>query len=44
MVAVWNGKEAAGLGGTGDVVKYTQSKRKKTVHLNPLKRDVSILK
>jgi len=36
VVAVWNGKPAKGLGGTGDVVKYAQCHGKPVVHLNPI--------
>lgn len=36
LVAVWDGKKARGLGGTGDIVEYAKSKSKKIVHLNPL--------
>jgi len=37
LIAVWDGKPAAGLGGTGDIVEYTLTK-KKVVHLNPIAR------
>lgn len=40
VVAVWNGKEAQGLGGTADVVKYATKQRKKVVHLNPVTQKV----
>jgi hypothetical protein len=36
LFAVWDGKPAAGLGGTGDVVKYTIQTNKKVFHLNPI--------
>ena len=36
VVAVWDGKPAAGLGGTGDVVKYAAQQGKKIIHLNPI--------
>ena len=35
VVAVWDGKPAAGLGGTGDAVKYASQQGKRIVHLNP---------
>lgn len=35
IIAVWNGKLAAGLGGMTDIVKYARQKQKKTVHINP---------
>jgi hypothetical protein len=40
LVAVWDGKPAAGLGGTGDVVNYAQQIQRKVVHLNPSTRKV----
>lgn len=36
LIAVWNGEEAKGLGGTGDIVEYAKSKNKKIIHLNPI--------
>jgi hypothetical protein len=36
LVAVWNGKPAAGLGGTGDAVSYALQKQRKVIHLNPI--------
>lgn len=35
MVAVWNGKKAAGLGGTGDIVEFSKSLAKPVMHINP---------
>lgn len=35
MIAVWNGKPAAGLGGTADVVRYAQEKGKEVIPINP---------
>lgn len=43
VVAVWNGKPAAGLGGTGDVVRYAREKQKGVIHMNPLDLTVSEL-
>ncbi|HTG35663.1 MAG TPA: hypothetical protein VLB76_22300 [Thermoanaerobaculia bacterium] len=40
MVAVWNGKEAVGLGGTGDVVRYALTSGKDVFHINPISREV----
>jgi hypothetical protein len=40
LVAVWNGKPAAGLGGTGDIVEYARQRQKRTVHLNPITHEV----
>lgn len=41
LVAVWNGKPAAGLGGTGDIVEYARQRQKRTIHLNPLTHEVT---
>lgn len=35
IIAVWDGKPAAGRGGTGDVVNYAIQQRKRVIHLNP---------
>ncbi len=35
LVAVWDGKPAAGLGGTADVVNYARQKRRRIMHFNP---------
>lgn len=35
MIAVWDGREAAGLGGTGDVVHYALWIYREVLHLNP---------
>jgi len=35
MVAVWDGKPAAGFGGTGDVVAYVRELRKPLIVINP---------
>jgi len=43
IVAVWDGKPAAGLGGTGDIVKYALQQRKRTVQINPITKEVSEL-
>lgn len=44
LFAIWNGKAAKGLGGTGDVVKYAKVKKKRIVHINPVTRKIKILK
>ena len=36
LVAVWDGKAAAGVGGTGDVVAYAQSKSCPVVRIDPM--------
>lgn len=41
IIAVWNGKEAAGLGGTGDIVAYARSTGKPGVHVDPVRRQIS---
>ncbi len=43
VVAVWDGRPAAGLGGTGDVVKYARCCGKPIMHMNPVERSVSRL-
>jgi hypothetical protein len=43
LIAVWNGKPAAGLGGTGDIVKYAVRQHKRTIHVNPISYSVSEL-
>jgi hypothetical protein len=40
LVAVWDGRPAAGLGGTADVVEYAARRKKKIIHLNPIARTV----
>ncbi len=40
IIAIWNGKAAKGLGGTGDTVAYAQALKKPVVHLNPITRIV----
>lgn len=44
LLAVWDGKPARGLGGTGDIVEYAMLKRKDIIHLNPIKHLVTRLK
>jgi hypothetical protein len=38
LIAVWDGKPAAGLGGTGDVVSYARLKGKKVYQIDPASR------
>lgn len=40
IIAVWNGKEARGLGGTGDIVKYANQTLKEVIHIDPIKKDI----
>jgi hypothetical protein len=42
VVAVWDGKPAAGLGGTADVVAYAASRGKKVFHINPVGETVTL--
>lgn len=42
MMVVWDGKPAAGLGGTGDIAEYAQRCQKPLIHLNPITRTVEI--
>lgn len=43
VVAVWNGKPAAGLGGTGDIVDCAILKEKHVVHINPGNRTTTFI-
>jgi hypothetical protein len=43
LVVVWDGRPAAGLGGTGDIARYARRRRKAVVHLNPVTRAVRCL-
>ena len=40
LLAVWDGKPAAGPGGTGDIVSFALQQAKPLIHLNPLSREV----
>ncbi|WP_171471170.1 hypothetical protein [Frigoriglobus tundricola] len=35
LVTLWNGKQAAGKGGTGDVVEYARSLGRPLIHVHP---------
>jgi hypothetical protein len=41
LIAVWNGKPAEGLGGTGDIVEYSKRHGKRIIHINPVARTVT---
>jgi hypothetical protein len=41
LVAVWDGKPAAGLGGTADIVEYATQRHKPILHLNPITRTIN---
>jgi hypothetical protein len=43
IIAVWNGQKAAGLGGTGDIVRYALTSGKEVLHLNPVLREVKVI-
>ncbi|MEI6349306.1 MAG: hypothetical protein WCP69_15275 [Bacteroidota bacterium] len=43
LIAVWDGEEAKGLGGTGDIVEYAKSKNKKIIHLNPINKTKKLI-
>ncbi len=43
IIAVWDGKKAKGLGGTGDIVQYAIQGKKKVVHINPITATKMIL-
>jgi hypothetical protein len=36
LIAIWDGKPAAGLGGTADAVGYALERRIKILQLNPV--------
>ncbi len=40
LIAVWDGKPAAGLGGTADVVAYAQQYGRQVRHIDPINRIV----
>jgi hypothetical protein len=40
LFAVWDGKQAQGRGGTGDVVLFAQKSAKPIVHINPIDRSI----
>lgn len=40
VIAIWNGKPAQGLGGTGDIVAYALSLGKRIIHVDPIKKTV----
>lgn len=36
IIAVWDGEQAKGLGGTADVVRYALGERKRVIQINPV--------
>lgn len=43
MVAVWDGEDAAGRGGTADIVAYAMSLGRQVHHIDPIKRTTTDL-
>lgn len=43
LFAIWDGKQANGLGGTGDVVEYALSLGKSVIHLHSVTKTVNTL-
>lgn len=43
ILAVWDGKKAEGLGGTGDIVAYANKINKKVIHINPYSKKILYL-
>lgn len=41
LIAVWDGEPAAGLGGTGDVVRYAEQHKKRLFHINPVTKELT---
>ena len=44
LIAVWDGKEAKGLGGTADIVKYAISLKKQISHINPITKTQKMIR
>lgn len=40
LYAIWDGEDAAGKGGTADIVRYAASLGKRVVRLDPIRREV----
>jgi hypothetical protein len=38
LFAIWDGRPTKGLGGTTDVVEYAQTKNRKIVHIDPMRK------
>lgn len=43
LLAVWDGKPARGLGGTGDIVRHAKDAYKKVFHINPINQTAHLL-
>lgn len=44
MLAIWDGKPAKGLGGTGDIVEFALKQKKSVFHINPVNKRSNCLK
>lgn len=40
LFAVWDGRKAEGLGGTGDIVDYARQKKRTVIHIEPISKTV----
>ena len=43
LLAVWDGRPAKGLGGTGDIVRYAKQVGRRIVHIDPVRLSVDSL-
>ena len=43
LFAVWDGEPSRGLGGTADVVAFALSRSKRVVHVDPIRRHVTLM-
>ncbi len=43
IIAVWNGDDAKGLGGTADIFNYAKDLNKKIIHLNPISKTKNLI-
>jgi hypothetical protein len=43
VIAVWDGQNARGLGGTADIVRYALNRKKQVTHINTTNRTVAAL-
>jgi hypothetical protein len=44
LIAIWDGQEARGLGGTGDVVSYALDAGHAVLHIDPIRRTTNSLR
>jgi hypothetical protein len=44
LLAIWDGKPAKGLGGTGDIVEFALEQKKHVFHINPINKESKYLK